>query len=154
MTQGRKNRPCGPSSTAHYSVYWAVSSLVKLTCLTPSCLRRRTGEYQDPGRWGKREAMPIASLSPAEWFCIQMGSDESHFNVLFSVKCKVTKTFHNPELLKREERAEEESNRGPACQPNALPLGQTGSHSLWKSGLPFRVVPLKSARFLTFVPLS
>ena len=49
--------------------------------------------------------------------CIKMGSDESHFNVSLIVRDKVT-TF--------EERGT--SNRGPsAYQPNALPLGHTGS---------------------------
>ena len=49
-------------------------------------------------------------------FCIKMGSDESHFNV------------HKPQPFRRERRAEAVSNRGPsAYQPNALPIGQTGS---------------------------
>ena len=35
---------------------------------------------------------------------------------------------HKPQLFWRERRAEAVSNRGPsAYQPNALPLGQTGS---------------------------
>ena len=43
-------------------------------------------------------------------FCIKVGSDDHNFW--------------------REKRAEADSNRGPsAYQPNALPLGQTGSHS-------------------------
>ena len=47
--------------------------------------------------------------------CIKMG----HFNVSLIVRDKVTR---------RERRAEADSNRGPsAYQPNALPLGQTGS---------------------------
>ena len=38
-------------------------------------------------------------------------------------------TDHN---FSRARRAEAESNRGPsACQPNALPPGQTASHNLW-----------------------
>ena len=50
--------------------------------------------------------------------CIKMGSDESHFNVSLIVRDKVA----------RQCSAEAESNRGPsAYQPNALPLGQTGS---------------------------
>ena len=37
-------------------------------------------------------------------------------------------SVHKPRLLKRKRRAEAVSNRGPsAYQPNALPLGQTGS---------------------------
>ena len=39
---------------------------------------------------------------------------------------KTVSTDHN---FRRERRAEADSNRGPsAYQPNALPLGQTGSH--------------------------
>ena len=53
-----------------------------------------------------------------------MGSDESCFNVPLIVKDKVS-TDHT---FWRDRRAEADSNRGPsAYQPNALPLGQTGS---------------------------
>ena len=59
--------------------------------------------------------------------CIKMGSDESHFNVSLvgsqSHKCPQTTTFLNSQ---GEPKAV--SNRDPsAYQPNALPLGQTGS---------------------------
>ena len=59
--------------------------------------------------------------------CIKMGSDESHFNVSSIERDKVTRQF--PQNTNIEERtAEAESNRSPsAYQPNALPLGQTGS---------------------------
>ena len=64
-------------------------------------------------------------------FCIKMGSDESHFNVSIGSdgqNHKTVSTNHN--RLGRERRAEAESSRGPsAYQPNALPLGQTGSPS-------------------------
>ena len=56
-----------------------------------------------------------------------MGSEESHFNVSLIVRDshKTVSTNHNSW---REGTAEAESNRGPsAYQPNALPLGQTGS---------------------------
>ena len=63
--------------------------------------------------------------------CIKMGSDESHFNVSVGSDGQSHKTVsanHNLSEL-RERRAEAVSNRGPsAYQPNALPLGQTGSH--------------------------
>ena len=49
-----------------------------------------------------------------------LGSDESHVNVLLTVR----DTDHN---FQRVRRTEEESNQGPAYQPNALPLGQMGS---------------------------
>ena len=60
---------------------------------------------------------------------IKMGSDESHFNVLLIVRDKVS--VHKPQPFWRERRAEAVSNRGPSTyQPNALPLGHTGSLSL------------------------
>ena len=61
--------------------------------------------------------------------CIKVGSDESHFKVSLIVKDKVTRQCPQPQLSK-ERRAEADLNRGPsAYQPNALPLGQTGSQS-------------------------
>ena len=55
-------------------------------------------------------------------FCIKMGSDESHFNV------SAGSDGHKLQPFRRERRAEAVSNRSPsAYQPNALPLGQTGS---------------------------
>ena len=63
--------------------------------------------------------------------CIQMGSDESHFNVSVGSDGQSHKTVStNHNLLER--RAEAVSNRGPsAYQPKALPLGQTGSLCVW-----------------------
>ena len=56
-----------------------------------------------------------------------MGSDESHFNVSLIVRSKVTR-LSTDNNFRRERKAEADSNRGPyAYQPNALPLGQTGS---------------------------
>ena len=61
--------------------------------------------------------------------CIKMGSDESHFNVSVGSdgqSHKIVSTNHN--LFEEKGEAETVSNRGPsAYQPNALPLGQTGS---------------------------
>ena len=60
-----------------------------------------------------------------------MGSDESHFNVSVGNDGQSHKTVHKPQPFCRERRAEAVSNRGPsAYQPNALPLGQTGSQAL------------------------
>ena len=58
-----------------------------------------------------------------------MGSDESHFNVSVGSDGQSHKdSVHKPQPFWREMRAEAVSNRGPsAYQPNALPLGQTGS---------------------------
>ena len=61
-------------------------------------------------------------------FCIKVGSDESHFNVSLIVRDKVTRQCPQTTTFEDKRRAEADSNRGPsACQPNALPLGQTGS---------------------------
>ena len=57
-----------------------------------------------------------------------MGSDENHFTVSVDSDGQVS-TNHN--LFEEKSRAEAVSNRGPsAYQPNALPLGHTGSHDL------------------------
>ena len=62
-------------------------------------------------------------------FCIKMGSEESHFDVSVGSDGQSHKTVStNHNLFSRERRAEAVPNRGPsAYQPNALPLGQTGS---------------------------
>ena len=59
------------------------------------------------------------------------GSDESHFHVSVGISDGQNHktSVHKPQPIWRERRAEAVSNRGPsAYQPNALPLGQTGSH--------------------------
>ena len=57
-----------------------------------------------------------------------MGSDESHFNVSVGSDGQSQDSVHKPQPFWRERRAEAVSNRSPpAYQPNALPLGQTGS---------------------------
>ena len=57
---------------------------------------------RDLRRWGKRETIPNAALSPPEWFCIKIGSGASHFNVSFIVGVKVA-IVHKTKLLKRQE---------------------------------------------------
>ena len=60
--------------------------------------------------------------------CIKMGSDESHFNASLSVRGKVTRQY--PQIttfLKRKESRSGIELRSFYSQPNALPLGQTGS---------------------------
>ena len=69
--------------------------------------------------------LPIATLPVQE--CLLMGSDESRFNVSLIVRDEVTRQCTQTTTFE-DRRAEAESNRGPsAYQPNALPLGQTGS---------------------------
>ena len=81
-------------------------------------------------RWGEREIIYLSlHCHHQNDFCIKMDSDESHFNVSVGSDGQSHKTVStNHNLFWRERRAEAVSNRGPsACQPNALPLGQTGS---------------------------
>ena len=101
-------------------------------CLTSKETIRliRDGEKLGKGVW-KWAMMEIIYLSlhchHQNDSCIKMRSDESHFNVSSIERDKVTRQF--PQNTTTEERtAEAESNRSPsAYQPNALPLGQTGS---------------------------
>ena len=60
-------------------------------------------------RWGEREIIPIATLSPPECSCVKMGSDESCFNVSLIVRDKVTRdkvTRHCPQTTTLEEKGE------------------------------------------------
>ena len=74
--------------------------------------------------------IPIATLSPLS--CIKMGIDESHFNVSFIVRDKVTRAVSTNHNL-FEEKGEPKRNRAEvlllASLYNALPLGQTGSQN-------------------------
>ena len=89
-----------------------------------------------PQRWGKRETIPDALLSPPECFCIKNGQQCEPLLYNF-IHCGGTRThsdsaMHEPKLLKRRESQSWESNWHPsAYQPNALPLGQTGSQEWW-----------------------
>ena len=64
-------------------------------------------------------------------FCIKVGSDESDFNVSLTVTDKVTEQC--PQTTIFEEKGEPKqirTGRGPsAYEPNALPLGETGSQA-------------------------
>ena len=82
-------------------------------------------------RWEKREIIYLSlHYYHQNDFCIKMGSDESHFNVSLGSDGQSHKTVSTNHNLFSwgERRAEAVSNRGPyAYQPNASPLGQTGS---------------------------
>ena len=69
--------------------------------------------------------------------CIKMGSDESHFNVSVGndgQSHRTVSTNHN--LFEEKGEPKRYRNRGPSVyQPNALPLGQTGSHLPEKLGV-------------------
>ena len=75
-----------------------------------SCLQRGTGGDQDIRRWKEAGTISNATLSPPEWFCIKMGSDESHCNVWLIVRARVPK----PQLLKSKESGSGDSDR---CHP-------------------------------------
>ena len=56
-----------------------------------------------------------------------MGCDESHFKVSLFWGTKWPDSVHRPQFLKRKESRSRFEPRSLAYQPNALPLGQTGS---------------------------
>ena len=81
------------------------------------------------GCGGEGDYIPIATLSAPERFCIKMGSDGSHFNVSVGSDGQSHETVStNHNLFEEKGEPKRVSNRGPsAYQPNALPLGQTGT---------------------------
>ena len=82
-------------------------------------------------RWGEREIIYLSlHCHHQNDTCIKMGSDESHFNVSLIVRDKVTRQC--PQTAAFEEKGERRIRTEvllSAYQPNALPLGQTGSLS-------------------------
>ena len=92
-------------------------------------------------RWGEREIRYLSlHCHHRNDSCIKMGSGENHVNVWLIVKKKVTRQCPQTTTFWRERRAEAVSNRGPsAYQPNALPLGQTGSQEEKQSREKLRV---------------
>ena len=80
-------------------------------------------------RWGKREIIyPSLHFHHQNDSCIQMGSDESRFNVSLIAMDKVTvNSVHGQQLLKRKKSRGGFEPRSSVYQPNALPLGKTGS---------------------------
>ena len=85
---------------------------------------------RDGRRWGKREIIPHCRHQNDS--CIKMGSDERHFNVSFIVRIKVTRQCPQTTTFfkSRESRRGYRSEALLLTTYNALPLGQTGSHSL------------------------
>ena len=99
-------------------------------------VHRNRKAYQGQGRggkgvwrWGKREIIYLSlHCHRQNDSCIKMGSDESHFNVSLFVRDRVIRQCPENHNFWRERKVEADSNRGPSVyQPNALPLGQTGS---------------------------
>ena len=80
-------------------------------------------------RWGKREIVYLSlHCHHQNDSCIQMGSDESHFNISLIVRNKVTRQC--PRTTTFEKNGEPKRYRTEVClftSLNALPLGQTGS---------------------------
>ena len=114
-------------------------------------------------RWGEREIMYLSlhchhRMTPAlRWTAMKA-------SLMFHNDCegrshKTVSTDHN---FRREKRAEADSNRGPVSvyQPNALPLGQTGSHIILARLSPVfylglsRVLPFLSDFLESFLFLS
>ena len=74
--------------------------------------------------------------------CSKTCSDESRFNVSLIVRDKVTRQCPQTTTFKEKGQPEAESNRGPsAYQPNALPLGQTGSQAVESQSVGYNAHP-------------
>ena len=70
-------------------------SLHLLDCWTLSCVRTGTGGGWDPERWAAEGNYNWHyTLSPSEWFCIKMCSNESHFHVPLIVRGKVATSIN------------------------------------------------------------
>ena len=94
----------------------------------------RDGEGGGVWSLGKREIRDLSlHCHHQNDSCIKMGSDESHFNVsVGSVGQSHGTVSANHNLFEEKGEPKRVSNRGPsAYQPNALPLGQTGSQ-VWR----------------------
>ena len=78
--------------------------------------------------WGKREIIYLLLYCHHQNdSCIKMGNDDGHFSVLLTVRDKVTRQYAQTQLSKRKESRSGFEPRSLAYQPDALPLGQTGS---------------------------
>ena len=105
-------------------------------CLTSTEPIRLIRVGEAGGRWGEGvwrwELRGIIYLSlhfhHQNDSCIKMGSDDSHYNVSLIVKDKVTRQCPQTTTFEKKDpqRIGTEVRLG-AYQPNALPLGQTGS---------------------------
>ena len=81
-------------------------------------------------RWGNREIIYLSlHCQHQNDSCIKMGSDESHFNVSVGSDGQSHRTVSTNHNLceKKGEPKRYRTEVLPAYQPNALPLGQTGS---------------------------
>ena len=80
----------------------------------------------------EREYTPIATPSPPGWLLHLDGQRWEPFECFINCKGQSHNTVStNRNLFEEKGEPKRESNRGPsAYQPNALPLGQTGSNTL------------------------
>ena len=77
---------------------------------------------------GEREIMYLSlHCHHQSDFCNKVGSDENHFNVSLIVRDKVTRQCPQTTTFEEKESRSRFEPRPSAYQPNALPLGQTGS---------------------------
>ena len=66
-------------------LYSNTLSIINLL-IAPSCRRRGSGGDRDPRRWGKRETIPNATLSPPEWLL--------HYEPFQRLRGNVTRVSH------------------------------------------------------------
>ena len=85
---------------------------------------------RDGHRWGKRETIPLSlHCHHQKDSCIKMGSDESHFNVSFIVRDKVTRRCPQTTTFMKRRESRSENEHKPFCLPvyrlTARPNGLT-----------------------------
>ena len=91
--------------------------------------RREGGGGRGVWSWEKREVIYLSLHCHHQYdSCIKMGSDESHFKRFINCEKQSHKTMSTDHKFEEKGEPEVDSNQGSsAYQPNALPLGQTGS---------------------------
>ena len=83
------------------------------------------------GGGGEGDYIPIAALTARMTPALRWAATRAVLMFRLLWRTKSQDSVHKPQPFWRERRAEAESSRGPsAYQPNALPLGQTGSPRL------------------------
>ena len=92
------------------------------------CLCRGTGGGQDPRWWGMRDTIEHAPLSPPEWFCFEMGSDESRFKVPLIVRDSHRTLSTSPTF---EEKREPNGTRTEVLPLTSLPPYHAQGWTVW-----------------------
>ena len=89
---------------------------------------RRGGGGGGVWKWGKRNIINLSlHCHHQNDTCMKMGSDKSHFNVSLIMRDKVRRQCPQTTTFEEKEEPKRSGTDPSAYQPNALPLGQSGS---------------------------